>query len=402
MHVKIYPEDEHAIAADDIDKDALNCIFHLKRAGFDAYLVGGGVRDLLLKIKPKDFDISTSAKPEEIKRLFHSRCVLIGKRFRLAHIRFGRKIIEVSTFRSGDLDSASLIVRDNRWGTAEEDVLRRDFTINALFYDPTTRAIIDYVGGYHDIKKQVLRTIGDPTLRFKQDPVRMIRLLKFQARLNFTIEHKTQQSLHSCRDEIIKSSPERILEEFFKMLESGAAQPFFALMQSSGFMEMLLPCMHHFFGGEWGETAMKYLTAIDTYHKHHPEKLPRDILFTALVFPILEQELLTLSEHRNQQPIPFQDIVHLSETLLQGINSSSFIHLPKKMLYMVHILSVLQYRLTPMNEPPKFLPRYTRTNDFHLALQFLQLRAAVDKHLHSLFTEWTTFAQKHSHHHPHT
>ena len=172
----VYSTNDHQIDYNLIDPDALLVMQRLQEAGFTAYLVGGGVRDLLLKKIPKDFDISTSALPEEIKKLFPRNCILIGRRFRLADVRFGHKIIEVSTFRSGDNEGGSLIVHDNEWGTPEEDVLRRDFTINGLFYDPSNHTVIDYVGGWNDIQKKVLRTIGNAHYRFRQDPVRMIRL----------------------------------------------------------------------------------------------------------------------------------------------------------------------------------------------------------------------------------
>src|SRR5262249_34556430 len=148
MNPTIYEQTSHQVSLDEVDPDALKVIKTLQKAGHTAYIVGGGVRDLLLKQKPKDYDISTSAKPEEIKQLFRGQCLLIGRRFRLAHIRFGKKIIEVATFRAGDNESDQLIVHDNVWGTPEQDVLRRDFTINGLFYDPSTETIIDYVGGY--------------------------------------------------------------------------------------------------------------------------------------------------------------------------------------------------------------------------------------------------------------
>ena len=191
------------------------------------------MRDLLLDKKPKDFDISTSAEPEEIKQLFRS-CILIGRRFRLAHIRFGKKILEVSTFRSGDAENDELILRDNKWGTPEQDVLRRDFTINGLFYDPSTQTIIDYVGGYPDLQKKVLRTIGQPFIRFRQDPVRMLRLIKFQARFGFDVDSAARIALLECRQEIVKSSSARIQEELLRMLESGASEPFSASWQNMG------------------------------------------------------------------------------------------------------------------------------------------------------------------------
>ena len=184
MKPRIYSKEEHNIDVNQIDPEVLYILEKLRKADYVAYLVGGGVRDLLLNQKPKDFDVSTSAKPEEIRALFSS-AVLIGKRFRLAHIRFGRKVIEVSTFRAGDIENEQLITEDNIWGDAKQDVLRRDFTINGLFYDSEKEQLIDYVGGYLDIQKRYLRVIGNPCLRFKQDPVRMIRCLKFQARYHF-------------------------------------------------------------------------------------------------------------------------------------------------------------------------------------------------------------------------
>ena len=144
----------------------------------------------------------------------------------MAHIRFGKKVIEVSTFRAGDTETADLIVRDNVWGNEEQDVLRRDFTINGLFYDPEKQIVIDYVGGYLDLEKRILRAIGQPEIRFSQDPVRMIRLIKFCARLNFEIHPPTFEALLSCREEILKSSSARIFEELLRMLESGASRSF--------------------------------------------------------------------------------------------------------------------------------------------------------------------------------
>ncbi len=194
MEQKNYPFESHSLPIDKIDPDALYVMEKLRAAGYVAYLVGGSVRDLLLNHIPKDFDISTSAEPEQIKKVFRN-CILIGRRFRLAHIRFGKKIIEVATFRSGDPDTDALIIRDNKWGSPEEDALRRDFTINGLFYDPATQTIIDYVDGYPDIQKRIIRTIGQPFIRFRQDPVRMLRLLKFQARFNLEVDPPSRIAL---------------------------------------------------------------------------------------------------------------------------------------------------------------------------------------------------------------
>jgi poly(A) polymerase len=384
---KIYTETDHCIKSSDVDKDALEVIFRLKSAGHTAYLVGGGVRDLLLKRQPKDFDISTSARPEQIKDIFGRRCLLIGQRFRLAHVRMGHKVLEVSTFRAGDPDSSSLIVSDNRWGTPEEDVLRRDFTINALFYDPTTHTILDYVGGYPDIHARLLKTIGDPASRFKQDPVRMIRLLKFRARFDLVVDQKSEKALHTCQEEIVKSAPARVLEEVFKMLESGYAKNFFDLMAKSNFLEILFPCFHHFFTGPAQEIAYSYLSTIDAIHHKYDMTLDRAELLAGLVFPILEQELISLGQDR-QTPLSFGDIVHLSNSLLRGITTSSFAHFPKKIIAITHYILTTQYRLTPLSGNPRFHSRFSSPQDFKLAINFLNIRSQINPELQDIFLGW--------------
>ncbi len=387
MGPKIYTETDHKIRQEDVDKDALEVIFRLKSAGHTAYLVGGGVRDLLLGMHPKDFDISTSARPEQIKELFGRRCLLIGQRFRLAHVRMGDKVLEVSTFRAGDPGSSTLIVRDNRWGTPEEDVLRRDFTINALFYDPTTHTVLDYVGGYQDIHHKLLRTIGDPLVRFKQDPVRMIRLLKFRARFGFEVEQKSMRALHTCQEEILKSAPARVLEEVFKMLESGHATNFLTLMADHSFLEILFPCFHHFFSGPSKSIACTYLNTVDDIHLKEKKLLDRAALLAALVFPILEQELITLTQDR-QMALGFGDIINLSNSLLRGITTSSFAHFPKKIIAITHYIITTQYRLTPLSGKPKFGHRHASSQDFKLALDFLRIRCQVNPELTDLYHGW--------------
>jgi len=383
---KIIPIDEHALDQSLIDKDALEVIFQLQNEGHVAYLVGGGVRDLLLGKTPKDFDISTSAKPEEIKRIFGRRCLLIGKRFRLAHLRYDKKILEVSTFRSGDLESSTLIVRDNRFGTPEEDVLRRDFTINALFYDPKTHTILDYVEGVPDIKKGILRTIGDPYVRFKQDPVRMIRLLKFLARFGFDIEQKTMRALCSCKEEILKSAPARILEELFKMLESASAERFFRVMKAHDFLDILFPCFHHFFTSPYAERGFEYLNAIDTLTAKHQNQIDRNVLFCSLIFPILECELEMLSSDRGK-PISFTEIMQLSHSLLQGINSSSFAHFPKKLLAITHYILSMQFKLTPLTQRTKLSHRTLMHEDFPKAVDFLHIRSTIHPELDAQYRQ---------------
>lgn len=372
MRPKTYTRKEHGIQADLFDSDAVASVCKLQQAGFQAYIVGGCIRDLLLGILPKDFDISTSARPEQIKALFQRQCLLIGRRFRLAHLRFSSKIIETSTFRSQEV-SESIVLRDNKWGTAEEDVMRRDFTMNGLFYDPSNEHIIDYVGGVDDIHKRLLTTIGNPRIRFKQDPVRMLRCLKFKARFHCVIDEETDVAILENGPELLKSSPARLLEEIFKMLESTKACPFFELLEKYQFLEMLFPCFHHFFAGAKGSLAYSYLKAIDTLFTAQKGTMNRSVLFSALVYPILEQEALHLSDDR-QNPLSFQEICHLAETLLRGITISSYVHLPKKIISEGYMALVNQFRLTPLQADPKKQIRFQSEEDKANALALLALR----------------------------
>jgi poly(A) polymerase len=399
VHLKTYHHAEHLIDRTSVDHHALAIVDLLQKSGHTAYVVGGSVRDLLLKLHPKDFDISTSAKPEEIKHLFQRQCLLIGRRFRLAHIRYGTKVFEVSTFRAGDPTASTLIIHDNRWGSEEEDVLRRDFTMNALFYDPSTETILDYVGGVEDIKRGLLRTIGDPDARFKQDPVRMIRLLKFQARFGFRCDDRALHAMDRVRHDILKSAPARILEEMFKMLESGKAEPFFRLLTDHGFVKLLFPCFHHFFDGPTRELASAYLHAIDEEQtRPGGHKLGRAILLAAIIFPILEEELLTLAADR-QSALPLKEISHLTETLLHGISISSFVHFPRNLFANLFLIIVNQFRMTPLDGPPRLHARFHSHDDFLQSLDFLKLRVHVDPALGPLCDQWEEVSQKRSHTH---
>ena len=244
------------IPADQIDPDARKVIKRLVGNNFRAYLVGGCVRDLLLERSPKDFDIATSATPNEVKALFRN-CRIIGRRFRLAHIFFGSKIIETATFRanprdaeasaaglddSDEADSGDLLIRrDNVFGTAEEDARRRDFTINGLFYDIEADQVIDYVGGLQDLAGRTVRTIGEPEIRFREDPVRMLRAIKFAARLDFDIEPAAFRAILDHQDEIGKCAPPRVLEEIYRLMRGGAARRSMELLRDTGVLEILMP-----------------------------------------------------------------------------------------------------------------------------------------------------------------
>ncbi|RMH36422.1 MAG: polynucleotide adenylyltransferase PcnB [Deltaproteobacteria bacterium] len=243
-----------SIPRDSIDPDAEKVVRRLNKAGYKAYLVGGCVRDLLLSRTPKDFDVSTSATPREIRALFRN-CRIIGRRFRLAHIFFGQKIIETSTFRANprqdadDEDGELLIRHDNVFGSETEDARRRDFTINGLFYDVETESVIDHVGGMADLEARVIRTIGDPDIRFREDPVRILRAIKFAARLGFSIEPVTYAALVRHREEINKCAAPRVLEEFYRLLRGGAARRSMELLVETGVAATLSPHLAALLGG---------------------------------------------------------------------------------------------------------------------------------------------------------
>src|SRR5579872_818204 len=231
---RVIPRAEHTISRRDIDPDALKVLYRLRQSDYIAYLVGGSVRDLLLGRRPKDFDIGTSAHPYQVKKLFRN-CWIIGRRFRLAHVKFGMKVIEVATFRRqlepgeevvaegipapdpSTTQGAQLVHHDNTFGSPEEDAFRRDFTINALFYDIATFSIIDYVGGLDDLHARTVRSIGEPDVRLREDPVRMLRAIALAARLDFAIEPALLESIRRHRHEIAKSSAPRMLEEYYKI-----------------------------------------------------------------------------------------------------------------------------------------------------------------------------------------
>lgn len=396
MKPKIHPPNEHSIDPNCIDHDALYVLKKLKNAGYSAYLVGGSVRDLLKKRVPKDYDISTSAKPEELKTLFGRNCLLIGRRFRLAHIRFGHKIIEVATFRSGENDDG-LILHDNQWGEEEDDVLRRDFTINGLFYDAEKNAVIDYVGGFEDINKGILKTIGNPKLRFCQDPVRMIRLLKFQARFGFEIAEDVKEALASCKNEIVKSSPARVLEEILRMLESGSSAIFFKLMATSGVLEYLFPCLTFFLKKDDGSKVFEYLKSADEFNSKGRYPLDRSVLTSCLLYPILEHEIKIKFLEKNRIP-HLGDVMMLSNELIKGFVTSSFSHFPRRISSTMSFILAMQYKLTPLSGKRHPRPKLVRNKEFSLALTFLKLRSLINPDLLDTYRFWKEIVHHPEHH----
>jgi len=231
----------------DVSPNALRVLYRLREAGFGAYLVGGAVRDLLLGLHPKDFDVATDATPEQVKQLFRN-CRLIGRRFRLAHVVYGREIIEVATFRANSDDGSGdrevedgRLVRDNVYGTIEEDAVRRDFTCNALYYAIEDFSVRDYVGGYEDVQARVMRLIGDPETRYREDPVRMLRAVRLAAKLGFSIEPATAAPIPLLAPLLGEAAPARLFEEMLKLFLSGHAVASFEGLERHGLLAALMP-----------------------------------------------------------------------------------------------------------------------------------------------------------------
>jgi poly(A) polymerase len=370
-------------------------LYRLHNEGFIAYLVGGSVRDLLLGRIPKDYDLGTSAHPYQVKRLFRN-CWIIGRRFRLAHVKFGPKTIEVATFRRqvpldaarpaeplspeqdvlpSDLVAQRPIERDNEFGTPEEDAFRRDFTVNALFYDIGTFSIIDYTGGLQDLQQRVIRCIGDPDVRFIEDPVRMLRALVLAARLDFTVDDEVLETITRKADLITGAAPARLLEEYYKILRSGSARSCFDHLADSGLLEHMSPELMN----DEGQLTDAF-EAVDTYRRGFdsaPDTLTNAILAGTLLVPL---GLLRRRMHRDAD-----DIVREEPTML------GMMQVPRRDLDRLRQLLGLQKRLLDTAAPPRAQRALLARPAFREALTWMEIhgqrpdvvdhwRAVVDEH----------------------
>ncbi|TGK17216.1 polynucleotide adenylyltransferase PcnB [Leptospira fluminis] len=309
--ILIYPEgkryyrDAHPIRKNMIDEDAVKIIHRLHKFGYKAYIVGGGVRDLLLERKPKDFDVVTNATPNQIKKIFNN-CRIIGRRFKIVHILFRGKVIEVSTFRSlpehrfgkHDEEQDYLIKRDNKFGTPQEDAARRDFTINALYYDIRNDSIVDYVGGYDDIRNRQLRVIGNPEISFREDPVRMLRAVKFAVLLGLKIDKGTSKSIKKNVSELEKASSSRMLEEYNKIFRTWKTSLIFQGMAQNHLLDVLFKEAFEKekkrdadFGEKFLQTRVgKRLAIADKLLSEREELTPQ--IFYALIFSDIVQDAI--------------------------------------------------------------------------------------------------------------
>ncbi len=336
----IITRQEHGISRKLMSPNALRTLYRLKDNGFVGYLVGGCVRDLLLGREPKDFDVVTNATPGEVKRMFRN-CRLVGRRFRLAHIHYQNEIIEVATFRSQasnepepELEEANetdhrqrhprmlkdddgMILRDNVYGTPEEDALRRDFTVNSLSYNIVDFSIIDYTGGLADLNAAIIRTIGDPTVRFQEDPVRMLRAVRFAAQLAFTIEENTRKAVVAAADTIVRAAPSRLYDEVLKILLSGEGAMCYELLRQTGLFAALFPDFSNWLDTEsegfphtrFGEMLSYVDSRIQQGYKVSPP------LLLALLFGEYIDEK---AEHFRRQGAPWQQSVNAAIAEFMG------------------------------------------------------------------------------------
>lgn len=288
-----YPFKKHGINPKYISEAAVMVTKTLTDAGFEAYVVGGAVRDLMQGLQPKDFDVATNAKPEQIVKLFR-RARIIGRRFRIVHVPHKRDLIEVTTFRSADttdqeVDSQGRVLRDNAFGSLVEDAVRRDLSVNALYYDVNHQTVLDYHGGVQDLETRVLRIIGDPETRFREDPVRMLRILRFMAKLDFDIDDATLDAMEKCKSLLGNIPQARLFDETLKFFTTGHAYESLGALQDYGFTEYLMPVLHEVMktdkGAEWVHAMLDQTDARVAEDK----SISPGFLFAALMWPKIEE-----------------------------------------------------------------------------------------------------------------
>lgn len=390
-HAHIIPRAKHSISRKNISRNALKVLYRLNDAGYQAHLVGGGVRDLLLDRTPKDFDIATNAKPEEVKSLFRN-CRLIGRRFRLAHVHFGPEIIEVATFRAqhdgkgrdGMMENGR-IVRDNVYGSLEDDAWRRDFTINSLYYNIADFSVVDYTSGMADIQTRTIRLIGDPIQRYREDPVRLLRAVRFRAKLGFGIEKQTEAPLYSLGDLLEDIPSSRLYEESLKLFLSGHAQQSLDLLNHYGLFRYLFPQLHN----RLEDKAMRALVeaglaSTDQRVAEDKPVSPAFLFATLLWVPVQQLGAQLVADDADMNP---------QEALYQAANdviqqSNGQVSIPRKTALDIREIWVLHWRMLNGARGKRALRLLTHPR-FRAAYDFLCLRAQVEPELADLYTWWT-------------
>ncbi|MDF1797953.1 MAG: polynucleotide adenylyltransferase PcnB [Planctomycetota bacterium] len=379
-----------------VHQDALRVISRLSRQGHEAYLVGGCVRDLLLGRTPKDFDIATAAHPRHIRRLFRNARI-IGRRFKLAHIFYGDHILETSTFRAaprpednGEGDDL-LITDDNAFGTAAEDARRRDFTINGLFFDPIENVIHDYVGGLADVEAGLLRTIGDPTVRMAEDPVRILRAIKFATRIGFRIDDSTWKAMCENSGELERAAPPRVLEEIMRLCVSGTALGAFRMMRASGALAVLMPEIDAYIGKrddpdpvahDRADNYWRLLEALDA-DVHAGREPSRALCLAVMYLRVVERELDPETRTLPGEPNDVFDVV--SDVLEPLVQDS---RLPRRTFITTRRMIVDQERFKkrPGSDPRSLV--FTTTDGFDDALDLYRLRSAAWGQGWAMYEAW--------------
>jgi poly(A) polymerase len=384
----------HSISRKRIPENVLKVLYRLHRSGYRAYLCGGSVRDLLMNRTPKDFDVATDAHPAEIRRLFRNSRI-IGRRFRLVHIIFQDMIVEVSTFRreperASDENAELLITDDNTFGSPLQDARRRDFTINALFYNIADFSVIDFIDGLTDLDQKKVRVIGDPDIRFREDPVRMMRAIEFASRLDFDIERETYAALLRHRQEILKASPHRVLEEILELLRRGWSRGAFRLLVDSGLMEPLLPEVYRAIAGERAPYFWKMLEVLDRTVQSD-RKIPDAVLLTVLLLPWVIDEL-EHEEQRRSGRMRIGEVLVFIRDLIQPICAR--MALPAGTRHQIEQALETLWRLLepPADRRSQF--RFVYREPFHDALALLEIYAFSSGNYIGFFRQWQSFAQR--------
>lgn len=387
---EIIPRAQHTLSRKSVSQNALKVLYRLKEAGAQAYLVGGSVRDILLEIHPKDFDIATNFHPEQVKSLFRN-CLLIGRRFRLAHIRFGKEIIEVATFRGGSDTEVSqsehgMILRDNVYGSLEEDIWRRDFTVNALYYSIENFAVVDFCKGMIDIKERVIRLIGDPDIRYREDPVRLLRAVRFAAKLHFKIEPNSELPLFQLGFLLAHIPPARLFDEFLKLFLKGHALASFALLRHYGLLHYLFLQTVECFESNQFKTMLPLLERVlhDTDERLRTGKkvTPAFLLAAFLWYPLKKTVIeLEHNHHTGKLGLLIEAIQEVFSKQARQVSVS------KRFMVVVQEIWLLQNRLESIQKKSSL--RLLHHPRFRAAYDFLLLRANAGENVRKQAEFWT-------------
>jgi poly(A) polymerase len=384
---EIIHKKQHGISIKQISEQALTIVKHLNDVGFQAYIVGGCVRDLLIGKRPKDFDIATDALPKEIKQLFRN-CRLIGRRFRLAHIYFGRKeIVEVATFRAafgGIQTKEGMIIRDNTYGTIDQDAYRRDFTVNALYYHPKENIILDFTNGFQDLRNHVLQIIGDPEIRYREDPVRMLRAARFVGKLDLAPTKTTEAAILKLNHLLQNISPARLYDETIKLFQCGFAMKTFPAMEHYRLLTRLLPFTAACLKTNKTKAFITHVLHNTDKRVHEGKMVIPSFLFAALLWPslldtfkkLLEQNLPTL------QAFDTASIEVLKEQM-------QYTMMPRWVKTSIQDIWALQPRLEKRSS--KYIQKLFHHPRFRAGYDLLLLRTILEEHLNPIVNWWTEF-----------